>query len=253
MLPHQILSPADGSAAEIVNAGGRSDIVLVCEHASAMIPVSLENLGLNPADRESHAVWDPGAAALALRLSELLDAPLLLGRISRLVHDCNRPPDRADAMPARTETIEIPGNRDLTAAERQARTREVYEPFHASLSAVLDSVSTPPALVTIHSFSPVWFGKRRETRIGLLHDTDPKMAQAMLRAAPEGVEVVLNEPYSAADGVTHLLKKHGTARGLSSVMIEVRNDLLTTKDAVEKIAATLHAMILAAMTELETA
>ena len=119
MLPDQILSVDDGPAAEVVNPNGRAPVCLVCEHASAAIPSSLGALGLADADRYSHAVWDIGAEELARTLSRRLDAPLVLARVSRLVYDCNRPPEREDAMPARTETIDIPGNRDLTPAERK--------------------------------------------------------------------------------------------------------------------------------------
>ncbi|NND18222.1 MAG: N-formylglutamate amidohydrolase, partial [Silicimonas sp.] len=92
MLPQQILARDDGPAAEVVNPGGCAPICLVCEHASPAIPSSLGLLGLADEDRYSHAVWDPGAGDLARSLSERLDAPLVLGRVSRLVYDCNRPP-----------------------------------------------------------------------------------------------------------------------------------------------------------------
>ena len=121
LLPIKILSNEDGPAVEVVNPDGTAAICLVCEHASSAIPRSLGILGLNEMARKSHAAWDPGAALLARKLAASLDAPLVLGRVSRLVHDCNRPPDRADAMPSRTEEIDIPGNRDLSDDEKAAR------------------------------------------------------------------------------------------------------------------------------------
>ncbi len=239
----KILGAEDGPVAQVVNPGGRGAVCIICEHASPRIPASLGNLGLSDIDRLSHAVWDPGAEALARRLSALLDAPLVLSRVSRLVHDCNRPPEASDACPSRTELIEIPGNRDLSASEREVRVREVYEPFHAEVARVLDGFATPPALVTVHSFTPTWNGEPRETEIGLLHDADASLATAMLAAAGPAPMVGLNMPYSAADGVTHTLRKHGTARSLSNVMVEVRNDLLTEEAAVARIADALTRML----------
>lgn len=234
-----------------MNPGGRAAVCLVCEHASPAIPASLGTLGLAEADRFSHAVWDPGAGDLARALSNRLDAPLVLARVSRLVIDCNRPPERPDAMPARTETIDIPGNRDLTDAEKAARVREVYDPFHATLSGWLDDFDAPPTLVTIHSFSPTWFGAPRSTEIGLLHDAGDRVARAMLGAAPPGLFAELNRPYSAADGVTHMLARHGTTRGIDNVMIEVRNDLLCSPDAISNVAASLQIMVEAALAKAE--
>ncbi|NNL73213.1 MAG: N-formylglutamate amidohydrolase [Silicimonas sp.] len=248
MLPQQILARDDGPAAEVVNPRGRAPICLVCEHASPAIPSSLGLLGLADEDRYSHAVWDPGAGDLARSLSERLDAPLVLGRVSRLVYDCNRPPERDDATPARTELIDIPGNRELSPQHRAARIREVYDAFHRILSETLDGYASPPALVTIHSFTPSWFGATRATEIGLLHDADDRMARAMLANSDNCYRKELNQPYSAVDGVTHLLNRHGTARGLDSVMIEVRNDLLADRQAVARVAASLHPMIAEALT-----
>jgi predicted N-formylglutamate amidohydrolase len=76
---------------ELVNDGGRSSAVLVCDHASNRVPQQLGTLGLNAVQLADHIGWDPGAAEVARRLSTLLDAPLVLSGYSRLVIDCNRP------------------------------------------------------------------------------------------------------------------------------------------------------------------
>lgn len=231
----------------MVNPEGRAGICLVCEHASSAIPESLSDLGLAAADRYSHAVWDIGAEALARRLSGMLDAPLVLGRLSRLVHDCNRPPEAIDSIPARTERIEVPGNRGLSDDARSARATLVYDPFHRLVSDTLDAFVAAPAMATVHSFTPAWFGQPRTTEIGLLHDSDDRLARAMLAAADPELEIALNQPYSASDGVTHTLKRHAIARGLNNVMIEVRNDLLDDDAAVERMARTLSDMLTSAL------
>ena len=46
----------------------------------------------------------------------------------------------------------------------------------------------------------------------------------------------LNEPYGPEDGVSHTLDIAGAAQGLLSVMIEVRNDLITSRDAERAMA-----------------
>jgi len=246
--PSSILSAREGPVAELVNPDGAARICLVCEHASAFIPSSLDALGLAQADRFSHAVWDIGAGPLARGLADTLDAPLVVSGVSRLVYDCNRPPSAPDAIPARAERIRIPGNETITEAERDRRANEIYQPFRNLLSQTLAGFAAPPTLVTIHSFTPVWHGKRRVVELGLLHDADARLANAIhARRHPE-LATRLNEPYSAADGVTHTLAEHGVPRGLANVMIEVRNDLLADDAGIARMTRILSAMITEALT-----
>lgn len=242
-------------AVEIVNETGGGPVILVCEHASNHIPTDWGDLGLDADARESHAAWDPGAEALATLLSRALDAPLVAGRVSRLVYDCNRPPEDPSAMPAQTETIAVPGNAALDTAARAARVRAVYRPFTETLAALTArrrAQGTPFALVTIHSFSPTWFGVPREVEIGILHDEDSRLADAMLARAPSlpHRRIARNAPYGPEDGVTHTLRRHGLENGLSNVMLELRNDLLTTDSAREEIAADLLALLRPALAAL---
>ena len=238
----------DGAAvAEVLRPEGRAPLVLVCEHASPAIPAALGDLGLSAEDRLSHAAWDPGAADLARHLSEVFDAPLVLATVSRLVHDLNRPAGTPEAVPDHVERIAVPGNAGLDAAARRARADAVYRPFHARVAGLLDARGQGTALVTVHSFNPTWFGQPRTTEIGILNDADPAFADAMLAAAPEEPAVAANEPYSAADGVTHMLAAHAGPRGLPSAMIEVRADLLADDDGVRRIGWTLAQMLTAAL------
>lgn len=212
----------------VVNGDGASPFLLVCEHAGRIIPESLDNLGLSASDRVAHIAWDIGAEAVSRALSRHLDAPLVLQRYSRLVYDCNRPPEAPDAMPAVSELTPIPGNAALTPEERQERTRAIYRPFHAEITRLLEARlarGLRPALVTIHSFTPVYKGIRRALELGILHDADSRLADAML-VADSGPLTRRNEPYGPQDGVTHTLKVHALPRGLPNVMIEIRNDLI---------------------------
>jgi predicted N-formylglutamate amidohydrolase len=56
---------------ELVNAGGRSSAVLVCDHAANRVPRQLGTLGLDAVQLADHIGWDPGAADVARRLSAL--------------------------------------------------------------------------------------------------------------------------------------------------------------------------------------
>ena len=231
MAQHPLLEGEDEPVI-VVNADGPSHIFLVCEHAGRAIPRKLGTLGLSESELERHIAYDIGAESVARRLSRLLDAPLVLQRYSRLVQDCNRPPDAPSAMPEVSETIQIPGNAGLTADERAARTAAIYEPFHAAVTKLLDSRQASgrgPIFVAIHSFTPIYKGMTRHLDAGILHDRDRRYADHLIATLSRhgDIKVRRNEPYGPEDGVTHTLNLHAGRRGLLNAMIEIRNDLIT--------------------------
>jgi predicted N-formylglutamate amidohydrolase len=213
----------------VVNGDGRSPCVLVCEHASNRLPRRLGTLGLPAAELERHIAWDLGAEQVARGLSRLADAPLVLQRYSRLVYDCNRPPDSPDAMPEISEATAIPGNRNLSPAEKLVRIGEIYRPFHATLADLLDdraAAGVRSLVVSIHSFTPVYRGERRAVELGILFDRDRDLADRLMPRFA-GVDARYNEPYGPGDGVLHTLNLHAAPRGLPHAMIEIRNDFLS--------------------------
>ncbi|MCD7110723.1 N-formylglutamate amidohydrolase [Rhizobium sp. DKSPLA3] len=236
-----LLTAGDGAPVALENADAGSRILLVCEHASSRLPERMGTLGLSPDALESHIAWDPGALAVCRLLSASLDATLIYQRFSRLVYDCNRPPDSPGAMPAVSEVFDIPGNAALSAAERLARTEAIYSPFRKGLSDLIKTRVAnrrPPVIVTIHSFTPVWHGRPREVEVGILHDSDSRLADAFLADAAEDEAFVTrrNAPYGPQDGVTHTLIEHGIHNGLLNVMIEIRNDLIANTDGQRVLA-----------------
>jgi predicted N-formylglutamate amidohydrolase len=243
-----LLTVGDGLPVSETNIGGRGDVLLVCEHASRRLPVRLGSLGLDAEALNAHIAWDPGALGVAVRMSKVLDAGLIHQNFSRLAYDCNRPPEAPDAMPARSEIYDIPGNTDLSIADRLARTEAIYLPFRDAIArriAERKAERRDTVLVTVHSFTPVYRGARRDVEVGILHDTDSRLADQMLGLAERTgrYRVRRNEPYGPADGVTHTLKVHGLANGLMNVMIEVRNDLIQDEADQEVMAGFLAGLI----------
>jgi predicted N-formylglutamate amidohydrolase len=236
-----LLDPDERPAAQVLNASGTGAAVLVCEHASRFIPGALNGLGLSRQAACSHAAWDIGALDLATRLSGMLDVPLVAARVSRLVYDCNRPPEADSSIPAKSEVFAVPGNIGLSEDQRAARVRDVYSPFCTLLGQVLEQSPAQPVMITIHSFTPVFNGQTRDVELGFLHDADDRMARNLLSEARQRtpLRAALNQPYSAADGVTHTLRTQAGPRGLANVMIEVRNDLIDTPEGVTRIAGHL--------------
>lgn len=244
----RILTVAEGMAVTVENAAGTSPALLVCEHASLKLPASLGTLGLSTEARTAHIAWDPGALAIARHLSARFDATLVFQNFSRLVYDCNRPPESPDAMPVTSEVYAIPGNRNIDAAERQARIDEIYRPWQRTLTetiAARKAAGRETVIVTIHTFTPVYKGAQRSVEIGILHDCDARLADAVLAKAgrQQSYRVERNKPYGPEDGVTHTLREHGLANGLLNVMIEVRNDLVKEDAGQEVVAGFLAELI----------
>lgn len=239
------------------NGNAPGPYLIVCEHASNRIPPAYGTLGLDPQARQAHIAWDPGALGVARRLAQNLDAPLIHAGVSRLVYDLNRPPTSAGAMTERSESYTVPGNQNLTPDQRLKRTAGIYVPFHDAVHAEIArrmALGTPPVLVTIHSFTPIWHGKPRAVEFGIIHDADATLARAVLAEAKArtGLDCRLNEPYSAADEVTHTLRLHATPYGLRNVMLEVRNDLIADPVAEAAMADGLTPVLQAALRQVQT-
>lgn len=223
---------------KLINGRGGAPILLICEHASNYIPSEFQQLGLSSEAVSSHAAWDPGALDVACQMAQKLDAPLISASVSRLLYDCNRPVGVPDAIPAKSELYEVPGNQNLSEDIKRDRVQRIYEPFQNFIQVFLNENPKIKAILTVHSFTPVYNGQPRSVEIGLLHDIDSRFAETMKqRSNSEGsLQIRLNEPYSAQDGVTHTLKEHGIKRGLLNAMIEVKNDLIADAMSVENIS-----------------
>lgn len=213
-----------------INASGDGPFVLVCDHASNRIPDGFDGLGLRPHERLMHIAWDPGALAVALQLSERLDAPLVHSTVSRLVVDCNRTDTAPDLIPVVSELTSIPGNAALEPGDRLTRVARYHTPFHAAITDLLDrrkAAGQETILVTVHSYTPVYKGVQRPWPIGLIHGRDMGFTRAVgdaLLAEWPDLNLGWNEPYAALNGVTHTLEHHGDGRGLEATMIEIRHD-----------------------------
>lgn len=240
---------------QLINAQGKGEVVFVCEHASCFVPDEFAGLGLDADALKSHVAWDPGAWAVAQELSAVFDAPLVAPSVSRLVYDCNRPAQAQSAVPQKSEIYDIPGNIGLSEVDRLTRAERFYLPYRNALTTILDnavSAGRHPAFITIHSFTPVYHGARRTLDLGILYDTDARLADVILRITETEDELIAkgNEPYGPEDGVTYTLAEHAIPRGLPNVMIEIRNDLLSGADAQHAMAVRLAGYIKTALANL---
>lgn len=226
----RLLGPADPDPVELVNPDSPAPVLLLCEHAGQAVPRALGDLGLPPGAIDSHLGWDVGAEALARGIAARLDAPLILQRYSRLVIDCNRPPESTGAIPVVSDTQPVPGNTGLDAESRAARIREIFDPLDAALHQGFTR-HRRRATFSIHSYTPALVGgPYRPWHAGFLTRRDLQTAKALIshigHAAPD-LRMTPNQPYQIDDETDWFIPRHAEPRHLRHALVEVRNDQLT--------------------------
>ncbi len=226
-----LLTATDAPAFRLERPLGSSPYLLVCDHASNARPDRLGTLGLGYEALSAHVAWDIGIAGVALRLSHALDACCVLQSYSRLVIDCNREPGTVQSIVTLSERTEIPGNRELSALDRELREREIFAPYHGCISEQLDrrtAQHVPTLFCSLHSFTPSYLGVSRPWHAAVLYDRDPRLAHALraeLREEP-GLVIGDNEPYSVSDATDYTVIVHAERRGVPYLEIEIRQDLI---------------------------
>src|SRR3954453_22332699 len=146
------------------NSAGRSPFLLTCDHYGRLVPRALGDLGVSPDEMERHIAWDIGIAGVAEQLSRALDAHLVAQRYSRLVIDCNRPPQAPSSIPLISEATTIPGNDGLTREAAERGRGDILEPYPRRIPDIIDArlqQDRPTILVSLHSFTPVYAGIAR--------------------------------------------------------------------------------------------
>jgi predicted N-formylglutamate amidohydrolase len=211
---------------------GSSNFVIVVDHASARIPRRLGDLGLPQAELQRHIAWDIGALSVAKQIAMSLDAPLIAQNYSRLVIDCNRDPKVATSIPVMGELTPIPGNMHLGEPELAARRNEIFEPYHAHVRGLLDerlAAGRPTILVAQHSMTNLFKGARREMHAAVLYNRDRRFAALVLKMLRQESDLIIadNEPYFVSDETDYTIPRHGEARALPHVEIEIRQDLVS--------------------------
>lgn len=219
-----------GAVEEIAGRPG-ARILLVCDHATNAVPDAVAGgLGLPEDEMGRHIAYDIGARGVTLALADLLGAPAVMTRFSRLVIDPNRGEDDPTLVMRLYDGTIVPGNRHVTPEEVERRLDAWHRPYHRALDATIERMTAEagaPALVSIHSYTPQLKGRpSRPWQVGVLWHHDGRIARPLMaRLRAEGFRVGDNQPYSGQlEGDT--MSRHGTGRGLPHVLIELRQDLI---------------------------
>jgi predicted N-formylglutamate amidohydrolase len=194
------------------NVKATSVIVLTCEHGGRQIPAIYRSLFSGADDvLRSHRGWDPGALAVAEAMAVRLGADLFSSTTSRLLVELNRSLGHRSLFSNYTDS--------LSEEERQEIIDKYWQPYRDEVTGHMEELVTAGRRVihlSIHSFTPVWDGKQRRTRIGLLYDprrlnerTFCNGWKADLRQRYPEYCIHSNQPYKGiTDGFTTWLRRH---------------------------------------------
>lgn len=234
-----LLATSEPAPMVIDRLEGTSPFVFACDHASKRIPQTLGTLGLSQVDLVRHIAWDIGAAAVTSKLSQRFNATAVYQNYSRLVIDCNRRLEVFNSIPDISEETPVPGNVDLTDAQRQLRIDEIFTPYHDGLKNILDSRQMhkrQTIVVAVHSFTPVFKGQLRPWDFALVYNHDPRLSHIIMDLLGSQGDLLIgdNEPYYLSDETDYTLPVHAEQRHLPHTQFEIRQDLITTQQQQSK-------------------
>lgn len=238
----------DFSPYETISGDYSQGLLLIADHASRAIPQNYGRLGLEAQVFERHIAYDIGVEMLTRNLAQQLNAPAVLGGFSRLLIDPNRGEDDPTLIMQLSDGAVIPGNYPLTDQERESRLNQFYRPYHTAVDKACNSFVASgipaPFVVSIHSYTPVWKATPRPWQIALLWDSDDRAITPLLSMLREDGTLCVgdNEPYDGALR-NDTLFRHCTAKGYANVLIEVRQDLITSAEGAQEWADRLAPML----------
>ncbi|HEX6071991.1 MAG TPA: N-formylglutamate amidohydrolase [Sphingomicrobium sp.] len=246
----RLLATDEPDAAVVQNPSGASAILFISDHAGRRIPRRLGTLGLGDADLERHIAWDIGIQGVTTPLADRFGATYLYQRYSRLVIDCNRRPGSAQSVMRVSDGTDIPGNRNLTAAEVNAREIEILNPYHEAIERELERRKTggqPTIIFAMHSCTPIFGGEAgpRPWHIGVIAHRDWRIGEPLIEllSAETDLCVGRNKPYEVNMEMDYTIPIHAEGRGLPYVEIEIRQDLIADEAGQREWAGLLSRLL----------
>ena len=235
------------------NQNYESNFLIICDHASNNIPSNFQNLGLDNKLLSTHIAYDIGAKEVATHLSKILNCPLVMSDFSRLLIDPNRGVDDPTLVMKISDDKIIEGNKNVCnfreSDEKNKRIVNYYNTYHDRVSGLIKQKidnQKYPAIISIHSFTPIWKNKKRDIDIGILWDNDERLPDIFFKYFKENRPDLIigdNQPYTGRLK-NDTIYKHATVNGLSNILIEIRQDLITKKSDQKHFAEILSKPLL---------
>jgi len=186
-----------------------------------------------------HIGWDIGAALVAKKIANRLNATLIMSGYSRLLVDCNRPLGVPEAFIKISENTLIPGNLNLATKDRKFRAKKYCIPYRNRIDKILKSrirKKIIPIIIAVHSFTPVYKGFVRPWHLGLLYRKDKRMVSLIQdqMVNNKSIKIGINEPYKCNLKGDYSIPYFGESNGLPNILFEIRQDLIKNNAGIIK-------------------
>jgi predicted N-formylglutamate amidohydrolase len=222
-------------------------VLITAEHASAAVPERWQALfSGREAVLQTHRAWDPGTRELARALAVQLGAPILEGRVTRLLVDLNRS--------ATHPRVFSEFSRSLSEAQHRELMGEYWQPHWQDYAEMVTRLPGRVLHVACHSFTPVLDGVERSAEIGLLYDPtrspERDWCQALRSAINSelpALRVRMNYPYrGTSNGLGQQHRRQFGEDKLVTMELEVNSALVDQADWDRTVAGLVAAVSRAA-------
>lgn len=209
-------------------------ILLSCEHGGYEVPPAyLYLFAGRPEALLSHRGWDPGTLALGQYLAEALSSPLVFSTTTRLLIEMNRSLEN--------DQLFSEFGIALTRQEKGDLILQYYMPYREALQREIElyhQAGKHCAHFSLHSFTPIWYGRERLVDIGLLFDPDRSLesdlCQRLMKRLQQSLPDMLvrfNEPYLGTDdGLTTFLRTQYDDTAYAGIEIEINQKWLESPE-----------------------
>lgn len=180
----------------------KTKLVISCEHGGNTVPLWLKDKVQIPQKvLNSHRGFDKGALEIALRLGKIYATKPITNEISRLVIDYNRSLHNKSVWSKYSQYLSDQDKNQIIAEYQHYREK------------VEKALKTKELHLSIHSFTPIRNGEKRNCDFSLLYDPSRKKEKELatkLKSAldKEKIKCRFNYPYQGkSDGLTSYLRK----------------------------------------------
>lgn len=191
--------------------------VITCEHSTNHVPAQYRRLAIPVKVLNSHRGWDIGALEAAKSVAKGLNAPLFIGKVSRLLVDLNRSVGHAKLF-----SEFVPKEMQEELLDRY------YYPYRNEVIRYFDSLvlnGQRVVHISMHSFTPVFEGIEREGEVGFLYDPKRALEKELCKKWREGIEGFHcrnNYPYRGTmDGFVTFLRERYPLKSYLGIEIEL--------------------------------
>ena len=118
----------------------------------------------------------------------------------------------------------------------------MYNPYHEKINKkILEKKIN--MIISLHSFNPIFKGKKRFLKYGILSNQDRRLSDLILNELKKGKNIVGdNQPYKGSL-IGDTLYKHALKRGIHHCLIEIRNDLLSNVKKIDQVSNLMYRVI----------